>query len=404
MLSRRIAFLTVHSCPLAHLGFKDTGGMSVYASQLAMGLGRRGFKVDIYTRAHDPGEPQIVDLDENTRVIHLKAGPADAPKEDLFRYQDGFISRLRAFQKRHHLTYDLIHSHYWLSGWVGDALAREWGVPHVTTFHTLAEIKRRARTGEGEVGPRSVTERWVASAVDRVIVSTAHERGALRRLYDVDEEKVRVVPAGVDLSLFRPGDQRAARDQLGLNGHHTLLYVGRLEPIKGLEVLLHTMASVEAPRDVQLLVVGGGGEQDQENLKMKRLTSELAIQDRVDFLGSLEHDLLPLYYRAADVCVVPSYYESFGLVALEAMACGTPVVASRVAGLQTIVRDNLSGYLVPWHCPDAFADRLEVLLANDTLRESMGKKARSLAEGLGWDRTVDAVAEVYAELGAVPTA
>lgn len=377
--------------------------MSVYVHQLARGLGRRGFHVDIYTRHCNPRHPMIIALDENTRVIHLKAGPAGAPKEDLFRYLPRFLSRLKAFQQRHHLVYNLIHSHYWLSGWVGDALAREWGVPHVTTFHTLAEVKTRAHMGEGEAGPRSATERQVATAADRIIVSTPYERGALRRLYDAQEEKVCVVPGGVDLALFQPGDQRAARDHLGLNGHRTLLYVGRLDPIKGLEVLMRTLASMEIPCAVRLLVVGGGDGRDQESRRMKHLTRKLAIQDRVDFLGSLDHNLLPLYYQAADVCVVPSYYESFGLVALEAMACGTPVVASRVAGLQTIVRDNWSGYLVPWHCPDAFADRLEVLLANDALRESMGKEGRSIAQGMSWDRTAAGVAKVYAGLGVETT-
>ena len=281
---------------------------------------------------------------------------------------------------------------------MGDALAREWGVPHVTTFHTLAEIKSRARAGEGEAWPRSITESRIAAAVDRIIVSTAHERGALRRLYNAREEKARVVPGGVDLALFRPGDQWAARNQLGLNGHCTLLYVGRLEPIKGLEVLIHTMAFIEAPRTVRLLVVGGSGGHDQEYQRMKRLTRELAIQDRVDCLGSLSHHLLPLYYQAADVCVVPSYYESFGLVALEAMACGTPVVAARVGGLQTIIKDSRNGYLVQWHCPDAFVDRIEVLLANETLRRSMGKAAWSYAQGVGWDRTAARIAKVYESL------
>ena len=402
MPSQRIAFVSVHGCPLARLGSKDTGGMSVYVHQLALALGRLGFQVDIYTRAHDPHHSQIVDLGENARVIHVQAGPDEAPKEDLFHYLPRFLASVLVFQKQHRLTYDLIHSHYWLSGWVGEALSKEWDVPHTTTFHTLAEIKTRARIGEEEAGPRSATEHQVVAAVDRAIVSTTHEMGALHRLYGANEDKLRVVTPGVDLSLFQPGDQRVARDQLGLNGYHTLLYVGRLEPIKGLDVLLHTMASIEAPRTVQLLVAGGGDAQDEGYLRMKRLTRELAIEDRVDFLGSLDHDLLPLYYQAADVCVVPSYYESFGLVAMEAMACGTPVVASRVPGLQAIVRDNRSGYLVPWHCPDAFADRLEMLLANDALRESMGKEALSTAKDMGWDRAAAAVSEVYEELGVVP--
>ena len=400
-LSRqRIAFVSVHGCPLARLGARSTGGMNVYIRHLAEGLGRLGFQVDVFTRAHGHGEPEIVELDETTRVIHLEAGPTDAPKEDLFGYLPSFVSQLNSFRESHDLAYGLLHTHYWLSGWVGEALSRQWGIPHVTTFHTLAEIKTRARIGELEATPRSATERQVAAAVDRIVVSTAHERGALQQLYDVSEAKVRVVPGGVDLEVFQPGDQRVARDSVGVNGDHTLLYVGRLDPIKGLDVLMYSVAAVEASREVRLLVVGGGGDDHaQEQRRLEQLADDLDIGDRVDFLGSLPHEMLPQYYRAADVCVVPSYYESFGLVALEAMACGTPVVASRVPGLQTIVRDNSSGYLVPWHCPDAFADRLEVLLANDLLRESMGREARSAATHMSWDGTANGVAQVYEELG-----
>ncbi|MBI4201142.1 MAG: glycosyltransferase [Chloroflexi bacterium] len=399
---QRIAFITLHSCPLARLGARDTGGMSVYVRRLAEGLGRLGFRVDIYTRAHNASEPQVVELDAGTRVIHIKAGHIAAPKERLVRHLPAFLSRLKAFQRRERLKYALVHSHYWLSGWAGNALAREWGVPHVTTFHTLAEIKSRAHIGAGEAWPRSATESQVVASVNRIVVSTAHEKGALQRLYNADAEKIRVVPGGVDLARFQPGDQRAARDRLGLNGHSTILYVGRLDPIKGLEVMMRTVAVMNAPRHIQLLVVGGGGDKDMEYVRMKRLACELAIQDRVEFLGSLSNDQLPTYYQAADVCVVPSYYESFGLVALEAMACGTPVVASRVPGLETIIQDNRSGYLVPWHCPDAFADRLEILLVNESLRRSIGVNGRERAAGMGWERTAVGVAGVYADLGVAP--
>ncbi len=395
---QRIAFMSVHGCPLARPGSKDTGGMSVYVHQLAQSLGRLGFLVDIYTRAHDSHDPMLVDLDENVRVIHVRAGPVRASKNSLFHYLPRFIAQVKAYQEKHQLRYSLVHTHYWLSGCVGQALAGVWGVPHVTTFHTLAEVKARARAGERESAARSASERELAASADRIIVSTAHEQGALRRLYDADEEKIRVVNPGVDLGLFKPGDQRAARDQLGLNGHHTLLYVGRLDPIKGLEVLLHTISSMETPRAVQLLVAGGS-ELDEEYRRLKGVALKLDVECKVEFLGSLDHTLLPLYYQAADVCVVPSYYESFGLVALEAMACGTPVVASRVPGLEAIVGDNRSGYLVPWHCPAAFADRLEVLLANEALRQSMGKEAHVMAQDMSWDGAAGGVAEVYAEFG-----
>ncbi|MBI4202058.1 MAG: glycosyltransferase [Chloroflexi bacterium] len=395
---KRIAVISVHGCPMAVLGTKSAGGMNVYIRALAQGLCRLGFAVDIFTRCHDSDEPPVYSLEEHCRVIHLEAGPADAAKEDLFGYCPSFLEGVKAFAAREGLQYDLLHTHYWLSGWVGQALAQEWDIPHVVTFHTLAEIKTRALAGEGEATPRSDTERQVAAGADRVIVSTAHERSALHELYGALEDKVRVVPGGVDLELFHPGETQAARERLGLNGHQTILYVGRLDAIKGVDVLLHSLAQVETGKQVQLLVVGGN-EEDGEYQRLKGLAQELGLAEVVAFLGSKEHEALPAYYQAADVCVVPSYYESFGLVALESMACGTPVVASRVPGLQTIVRDNRSGYLVPWHCPDAFADRLEVLLSNEALRRCIGQEARRTAMRMGWDGTAQGVAAVYRELG-----
>ncbi len=371
--------------------------MNVYIHALAQGLGRLGFAVDIFTRCHGSDEPAVNPIDANVRVVHIDAGPEDAPKEDLFGYSNVFLKGVTAFAQDNGLRYHLLHSHYWLSGWVGQALSQEWRIPHVTTFHTLAEIKTRAKVGEAEATPRSATEREVVACADRIIVSTGHEVMALQQLYGAAPDKVRVVAGGVDLDLFRPGSQRAARSQLGLNGHKTILYVGRLDPIKGVEVLMYTLAQLDAASDVQLLVVGGN-EADAEYQRLKRLTAQLGLSDKIAFLGSQQHETLPAYYQAADVCVVPSYYESFGLVALEAMACGTPVVASRVPGLQTIVQDNRSGYLVAWHCPDAYADRLEVLLSNDALRRSMGRQARETAVRMGWDGTADGVAQVYAEL------
>ena len=395
---KRIAVISVHGCPLAHVGEKDTGGMSIYVRQLACKLGLLGIEVDVYTRVHDTADPQIEHLGHNARVIHIPAGPAEASKQQIPDHLSTFLDGLMRFQQTHGLIYDLIHSHYWLSGIPAMTLAREWGVPHVATFHTLAEIKRRARVGEYEPNLRIRVEHQVTASADRIIVSSAHERQALRRLYGVPEERTSVIHPGVDLDTFHPGNREVARKRLGLNGERTLLFVGRMEPIKGLEVLLHTVASLEEPNDIRLLVVGGSDSQDEEMERLKELSRSLLIDERVDFLGRAEHQLLPLYYQAADVTVVPSYYESFGLVALEAMACGTPVVAARVGGLQTVVKDGQTGYLVSWHCPDAFVDRLEVLLTNELLRHSMGKAAHAFAQSMGWDQTAASTADVYEEL------
>ncbi len=376
--------------------------MNVYVRQVSSALAELGWQVDIFTRERCTDHQGVVALNERVRVVHLQAGPVDAPKEELHRHLPSFAGELEKFRASNGLSYDLIHSHYWLSGWVGDDLSREWGVPHVTTFHTTAELKSRAVAGEAESSLRSCAERKIVGSADRIIASTRHEYDSLASLYEADQDRIRVVPAGVDLDMFRPGEQKRARDKLGLDGERILLYVGRMDAIKGLDVLIHSVAYMETPCNLKVLVIGGS-KQDREFDKAQKLVNTLGVADKVDFLGTLEHESMPLYYQAADVCVVPSYYESFSLVALESMACGTPVVASRVGGLQTVVKDNRSGYLVPWHCPDAFADRLEILLANDSLRKSLGRQASELAKRLSWKATASSIAEVYAELGVTPT-
>ena len=375
--------------------------MNVYVRQVSSALAELGWQVDIFTRERCADYQGVVALNEHVKVVHLQAGPVDAPKEELHRHLPSFTDELEKFRESNDLSYDLVHSHYWLSGWVGNNLSREWKVPHVTTFHTTAELKSRAVAGEAESGLRSSAEREIAGSSDRIIASTRHEYASLVSLYEADRDRVRVVPAGVDLDMFQPGDQRQAREKLGLNGERVLLYVGRMDAIKGLDVLIHSVAFMETPCNFKVLVIGGS-KQDREFNKAQKLVNTLEVADKVDLLGTLEHESLPLYYQAADVCVVPSYYESFSLVALESMACGTPVVASRVGGLQTVVKDNQSGYLVPWHCPDAFADRLEVLLTNDSLRKSLGRRASELAKRLSWEATASSIAEVYAELGVAP--
>ena len=371
--------------------------MNVYILQVCSALAELGCQVDIFTREHCADHQGVVSLNEHARVVHLQAGPLDAPKEELFDYLPSFAYELEKFRESNGLSYDLIHSHYWLSGRVGNDLSREWGVPHVTTFHTTAELKGRTPGGDAEPGMRSCAERKIAAAADRIIASTGHEHDSLVSLYEADQDRIRVVPAGVDLDMFIPGDQRRARDRLDLNDERVVLYVGRMDAIKGLDVLIHSVASMETPCNFRVLVIGGS-KQDREFNKAQELVNALGVADKVDLLGTVEHGLLPIYYQAADVCVVPSYYESFSLVALESMACGTPVVASRVGGLQTVVKDNRSGYLVPWHCPDAFAYRLEVLLSNDSLRKSLGRKASELAKRLSWKATAASIADVYAEL------
>lgn len=394
----RLAFLSFHGCPVAHLGEKDTGGMNVYVLQLARELARRGNKVDVYTRYHDPRDPQIVELSEGARVIHLKAGPYFKAKESLYEYIPEFLGNLASFQQTEGIDYDLVHSHYWLSGRIGIILRERWDVPHVATFHTLAKTKLMARAGEKESELRSSTEKRVADDADAILVSTQQEKQDLARFYQTRPHKVRVIPAGVDLELFRPVNMTRARQVLGLTEKRVILYVGRLEPLKGVDILIEAVALLEGAANTRLLIVGGTQGQDGEMRRLKSLTVQLGIEGRVTFTGAVNQNELPNYYSAADVFVLPSYYESFGLVALESMACGTPVVASRVGGLKTFVKDGEAGYLIPWRCPEPFAQRLDMLLANPALRETMGKAARASALGMSWGIAADRMLDFYSGL------
>jgi D-inositol-3-phosphate glycosyltransferase len=394
----RLALLSFHGCPVARLGEKDTGGMNVYVLQLAREFARRGISVDVFTRAHDPADPRIVELEAGARVVHLNAGPYAAAKQDLFGYIPAFLSELSSFQRSEGARYDLVHSHYWLSGRVGMTLSRMWDVPHVTTFHTLAKTKLRARAGERESPQRVEAESLIMRDVDAMIVSTEEEKHDLVRLYGTDACKINVVPAGVDLDLFKPTGRPNARDMLGIRENQVILYVGRIEPLKGIDILLRAAAFLECAADIRVLIVGGSPGNDAELDRLKELAVQLEIDDLVTFTGAVRQTELPRYYGAADIFVFPSHSESFGLAALEAMACARPVIASRVGGLKTFIDNGSTGYLVPWHCPEAFAQRLEMLLENPALKDAMGEAARAKALHMGWGKVADRTLGHYSGL------
>ena len=395
---QRVAIISVHGCPIARLGSRDTGGMNVYVRQVAQELSARGVYVDIYTRDHEPDDPQVVELAEKARVIHLRAGSIALQKEELLGSLPAFVRSLLDYTRQNGLSYDVIHSHYWLSGRVGNVLARHWRVPHVVTFHTLAEVKLRARAGEREPEARAAGERKVIASADRVVAFSEHERDAIARLYNSGRDHIAVIPCGVDIDRFQPVDGDRARKDLGLDDGKVVLYVGRIEPLKGIDILLKAVAQLGETENVRTLIIGGDSGGDLEVERLKSLADELGISSHVYFVGRVEQGELPAYYSAADVCVVPSWYESFGLVALESMACGTPVVASRVGGLPTIVKDGVTGYLVPWRCPEPFADRLDILLHSPVINRGMGEAARSRALTMSWSAVADRLLSLYTSL------
>lgn len=371
--------------------------MNVYIRELSREMANRAHTMDVFTRRLDDVTPEVSLIDERTRVIQVEAGPFGSSKASLRNYLPQFHAGVRDFVARDGTEYDLVHSHYWLSGVVGQALKAEWTVPHVIMFHTLGEAKNRHHFNEREPMYRIEGERAVAEGVDRVICASDGEREMLTELYGVLAKKVSVVPCGVDTDEFRPMDRAEARARLGIDPtERVLLFVGRIERLKGIDVLLRAAAQIEG--GFRLLVVGGDGKDSARRAELAQLATELNVENRVTFVDAVPHNQLPVYYNAADICVVPSYYESFGLVAVEAMACGVPVVASRVGGLKETVQDGRTGYLVPWRCPEPFAERIDLLLTNETLRLSLGREARLAAERYRWSEVATRVEDVYHDL------
>ncbi len=412
-MARRVAMLSVHTSPLAALGGKDTGGMNVYVRELARHLGLRGWQVDVFTRRQSPDIPTIEwPADSQCRVIQIPAGPAEPiDRRQVFQYLPDFVQGVQRFCTQENLSYDIIHSHYWLSGWVARELQRDWQVPIVHMFHTLGKMKDSVASGpeQREAANRANIEQEIMEFADRIVAATPLDRQQMLNLYRVNEAKIVVAPCGVNLDLFRPIDQQEARRRVGVpQERRLLLFVGRLDPVKGLNVLLEAMCELTRrlkpwrARDLSLAVIGGDYDSHVEALTdpkcLQEIRQELGLDDLVIFIGPRSQEELPYYYSASEACVMPSLYESFGMVALEAMACGTPVIASRVGGLTFTVRDGETGFLVPEKDPKALAEKLEMVLTDPCLRQRMGHRALQVAAGYSWAIVADDIEEVYNEL------
>ncbi|HZD02514.1 MAG TPA: D-inositol-3-phosphate glycosyltransferase [Actinomycetes bacterium] len=401
---RRVAVLTIHSSPLAPPGVGDSGGMNVHVRALASELARAGVASDIYTRATSADDPPVFEVEPGVRVLHLPAGPLEPiPKQLLPRYLCAFLcSLLRAGER--HGPYDVLHSHYWVSGWVARLARERWGSPAVHSFHTLGRVKNSSlATGEEPEPPtRLAGEERVAATADCLLAATPSEARQLTELYGAPPSKVRIVPHGVDRSRFHPGDRVAARAALGVSGKHVLAFVGRLQPLKAPDVAVRALALLRRRRpelDVELLVVGGpSGNGVEEPRRSAALARQEGVAARVRFLPAQPHDRLATVYQAADLLLVPSRSESFGLVALEAQACGTPVVASRVGGLSHAVGDGTTGLLVCGHDPERWATAVADLLASPRRLAAMGLAAARFAGAHGWDVTASRLLDVYSEL------
>ena len=392
-----IAIISVHGCPVRQAGEKDVGGMNIYLLETAKRISNLGNKVDIFTRRHDPKDPQIIDLNDNLRLIHIDSGPVDAEKNELFSYLTVFSKEVEEFIDHDGAFYNILSTHYWLSGVVGNELSKKFNIPHVTTFHTINDLKQRAFPFDEYLPLRSENESLIANQVNHIVVWSNHERESLISLYKVDPGKISIIPPGVDIEKFYQRDKEQCRKHLNLSlEDKIILFVGRLEKLKGIDILIKVMSIIETS-NTQLFIIGGEGN-SPEVRRLKDLAVELDVRENILFLGSIPQDELVYYYGSSDICVLPSYYESFGLAALEASACGKPVVASKVGGLPSIVLDGKTGYLVNWKCPGPFQEKIEVLLNNELLREQLGKNARIHSESLTWDNSTKKLLHLLNEI------
>ncbi|HEY6567431.1 MAG TPA: glycosyltransferase, partial [Actinomycetota bacterium] len=380
----------------------------VYIRAVAERLAGHGLDVDLFTRCRGGSDHEVKELGPGIRVVSVKAGPCTpVPKVDLPRFLPEFLGGMLRIAHEDGRGYDIVHSHYWLSGWVGRAAREAWQVPLVASFHTLGKVKNYslARGEAPEPDVRLAGEQAVISEADRILAPTPSEASQLVGLYRADPAQLRIVPPGVDHELFMAGDRAKARERLHLSGLRLAVYVGRLQPHKGPDVAVRTVAEAiardpQVAGDLMLAIVGGpsGAEKGAEVARIMELATALGVAERVMLFPPMPQSSLADFYAAADVVLVPSRSESFGLVALEAQACGTPVVAAEVGGLRYVVQDGRTGFLVEGHDPGDHAERLLQLLADPGLQSRMGAEAARSAPRFTWDATTHAVRAVYDEL------
>jgi D-inositol-3-phosphate glycosyltransferase len=406
---RRAAQISVHTSPLATLGGKDAGGMNVYIRELATHLAAQGLPVDIFTRRTHPDTPEVREIVPGVNVIAINAGPpAEIGKNDLFPYLPDFAEEMALYSLRAGTRYDVVHAHYWLSGRVADLARRYWNTPFVQMFHTTAHMKNAVSGKQDqETDLRLKIERQLLSLADGLIAANPDERADLIWRMGVPAEKVCTIPPGVDLQLFQPQPRSAARDRLHLEDDDlAVLFVGRIDPIKGIDTLVEAaeliIRQTRLSRPPVFVIIGGDLDESGRPVgPLARVAAEIhdrGLSAHFRLLGSWPQDELPEAYSAADVVAVPSRYESFGLVAVEALACGAPVVASRAGGLRFTIDEGLSGLLVRPQSAQALADGLSAILEDSHLRTAMSAAARPSVERYDWTSIAADVMHVYRRL------
>ena len=396
----RVAYLSLHSCPLVQPGSGDSGGMNVYIRELSRAMAEHGVEVDVFTRRTDDTTSEVIEVMPGFRVIHVEAGPPrPIPIRDLPRLVGEFSeATLRRIDEQGQ-SFDLIHSHYWLSGWAGVLLKEKLGVPLANSFHTLGRVKDLTRhPDDGPEGAiRTLTEEEVIARSDCVVASTPYEFEDLLEHYAADPARLCTSPPGIDHSVFRPGDKAEAKRRCGIGDSPTILFAGRIQPLKGVDTAIAALNRVTTATPAQLIIIGGpsGSGGNAEINRLYQLTSELQLEDRVHFVPPLRRDQLVTFYQAADVVIMPSRSETFGLVAAEAQSCGAPVIAADVGGLPYIIEHETSGLLISGHDPADYAAAIERVLNDPGLARRLGAGAVEHSQRFSWDATVARFLELY---------
>lgn len=400
---KAIALISVHGDPAVEIGKEEAGGQNVYVRQIGDALSRQGWRVDMFTRVSDHRQPRIVKHRDGCRTVRLTAGPEEfIPRQDIFGYGEQFLRSFFEFKERENLNYSLIHTNYWISGWVGLQLKQQLGIPLVHTYHSLGAVKYQSVAEIPKIGAtRLAVEKDCLELADCIVATSPQEREHMRSMVS-ERGSIEVVPCGTDIGHFNPIPQAEGRSALNISlDAKVIFYIGRFDPRKGIETLVRAVGQSKWKDDPRLrLLIGGGsrpGRSDGlERERIEAIVAQLGLETKTYFLGRISDRELPLYYAAADVCVVPSHYEPFGLVAIEAMASGTPVVASNVGGLQFTVVDGETGLLVPPLDTAAFARGIDRLLDNPQWRETIGKNARKrVEEKFSWMGVASQLNQLY---------
>ncbi len=400
---QHIAFISVHGDPAVEIGKEEAGGQNVYVRHLGEALAHLGWHVDMFTRKANADDPVIVEHSPRCRTIRLKAGPeAFVPRDKIFGYTGEFLDNLLRFQEWEGVQYSLVHTNYWISAWVGMQWKKRQSIPQVHTYHSLGAVKYQSVEAIPMIaGTRLDVEKAVLETAERTVATSPQEKDHMRSLVS-SKGHIQIIPCGTDIQRFGAIDRTQARLELGWNPDQKIIfYVGRFDPRKGIETLVRAVGCSQIRHDPQVkLIIGGGSRPGQsdgiERERIEAMVDELGMRDITTFTGRISDELLSVYYTAADVCVVPSHYEPFGLVAIEAMACSTPVIASDVGGLQFTVVPEETGLLAPPKDEVAFAEAIDRILSHPDWRNQLGQRARRrVEEKFSWDGVAHQLSDLY---------